>query len=157
MNKLRTTCINFAAELVIEFAIVVADHFFSPSVTTMKLQSSPGLWNTCFLYDLQGPTGFEELRRLLKQGADFSKEVVSILQERWEKDAPLIACHCCFILTYCVIGPVIHWNHICWQKLCINKKEACPLCWLSVKIIATQVEPHIFLRLHDLSWALCCG
>lgn len=34
-----------------------------------------------------GPTGFEELRRLLKQGADFSKEVVSILQERSELEA----------------------------------------------------------------------
>lgn len=34
-----------------------------------------------------GPTGFEELRRLLKQGADFSKEVVSILQERCELEA----------------------------------------------------------------------
>lgn len=34
-----------------------------------------------------GPTGFEELRRLLKQGADFSKEVVSILQDRSELEA----------------------------------------------------------------------
>lgn len=34
-----------------------------------------------------GPTGFEELRRLLKQGADFSKEVVGILQERSELEA----------------------------------------------------------------------
>lgn len=34
-----------------------------------------------------GPTGFEELRRLLKQGAEFSKEVVHILQERSELEA----------------------------------------------------------------------
>lgn len=34
-----------------------------------------------------GPTGFEELRRLLKQGADFSKEVISILHDRSELEA----------------------------------------------------------------------
>ncbi|KAM7301712.1 nostrin [Ixodes scapularis] len=42
---------------------------------------------TSFRDSFWGPTGFEELRRLLKQGADFSKEVAGVLQERSELEA----------------------------------------------------------------------
>lgn len=34
------------------------------------------------MFLLQGQNGFEELRRYVKQGADFGKELVNILQER---------------------------------------------------------------------------
>nr|XP_037290012.1 nostrin-like [Rhipicephalus microplus] len=52
----------------------------------MTTQALQGVM-TSFRDAFWGPTGFEELRRLLKQGADFSKEVVSILQDRSELEA----------------------------------------------------------------------
>lgn len=35
-----------------------------------------------FLFLEQGQNGFEELRRYVKQGSDFGKDLVAVLQER---------------------------------------------------------------------------
>lgn len=40
------------------------------------------LANYCFLLLIQGQNGFEELRRYVKQGGDFGKDLMAILQER---------------------------------------------------------------------------
>lgn len=35
------------------------------------------------VFQFQGQNGFEELRRYVKQGGDFGKDLVTILQERY--------------------------------------------------------------------------
>lgn len=39
-------------------------------------------FNSMLYLQFQGQNGFEELRRYVKQGSDFGKELVNILQER---------------------------------------------------------------------------
>lgn len=57
-----------------QLVISPVDHVFSFSNISFSLSLSPFL--------LQGQNGFEELRRYVKQGGDFSKELIFVLQER---------------------------------------------------------------------------
>lgn len=48
----------------------------------MRKKQTAILVYTNLILLLQGQNGFEELRRYVKQGSDFGKDLVAILQER---------------------------------------------------------------------------
>ena len=59
-------------------------------VSTMRRARCLVAWILLTFYLAQADNGFEELRRLMKQGSDFLKEVATILNERSVQEASLI-------------------------------------------------------------------